>query len=363
MSVSTGNSFVARLFSVALACSLLLVLGIIGPSQANAGCRLAGISIAENESGESLILSVEGTAKFNAVALEDNSGMVIVLADCELADGFQLPVVAPESSISQIEYRLTLLSGTQSVELTIRMKPGAYKGYVTDDTESGKLKFNLSDETVPVKPETAPAVEPPTAPPAETPSEIVQDVEVMWYGPHEGDPDALYRIDSIEVQPFDLGERVVVTTDKAVTPRVRKFSYPSRIVFEIEGGYLSEAVDQYLYTGKDSLISRIDILFSPRHLAGVFQLIITAPEMGSFESVQNGNVFTVNISNSPDAYAPVNPTALVAEASEEIAEPEAPSMSEGQVEPGVSEESGGEELTGEEEAPKVEEPKPAMPPK
>ncbi|MCK4719121.1 type II and III secretion system protein, partial [bacterium] len=72
--------------------------------------------------------------------------------------------------------------------------------------------------------------------------------------------------------------------------------YPNRIIFELEGGYLAEDVDEYLYTSRDGLVTKIDILFSPQHLAGVFQLIISCPDMGSYEVIENGSEFTITIS-------------------------------------------------------------------
>jgi len=247
---------------------------------------LAGVQIAANQDGEWVVLSVEGTPEYQVVPLEDNSGLAIVLAGCELADGFQLPSLETGSVISSVEYRLTLLAGTQSVELTIHMRDGAYKGYDVDTSQPGILKIGLAPEVV------APVVEPAS----ETPSEVVQDVEVMWYGPQEGDADAIYRIDSISVEPSGETESVRIVLDKPATPNIRKFSYPNRVVFELEGGYLAEDVDQYLYSNRNGLVTKVDILFSPQQLAGVFQLIISCPEMGDFNVTQNGSEYIITIS-------------------------------------------------------------------
>ena len=129
--MSTGSSFLTRLLSTVLVCVILAGLGVLlSPSRADAGCRLAGVQIATNQDGEWVVLSVEGTPEYQVVPLEDNSGLAIVLADCELADGFQLPSLESGSVISSIEYRLTLLAGTQSVELTVHMSEEIGRAHV-----------------------------------------------------------------------------------------------------------------------------------------------------------------------------------------------------------------------------------------
>jgi len=326
ISVSTGRSYLAGLLSVAMAFSILLVVGVAVPGYADAGCRLAGINIATGEAGETVILDVEGTPEYQVVPLEEEGGIAIVLADCELMDGFQLPALDPEISISRIDYRLTLMAGTQSVELTIMMHPGTFHGYQVDTSEPGALTISLAPEVTPEPPETE-------TPVVDEPGEVVEEVEVMWYGPREGDPDAIYRIDSINVEPFDGGEQIVITLDGPSEPDIRKFSYPNRVAFELEGGYLAEDVDEYLYTSRDGLITRVDILFSPQHLAGVFQLIITAPEMEDYETSVNGSTYTIRILEAgatptvpeppvmePDT--PIEPASSEITPEEEIVEPE-----------------------------------------
>ena len=276
----------ARLLGLALACTILTITGVIGPTMADNSSRLAGVSVHSGSAGEEVVLAIEGTPEYQVVPLENEGGIAIVLAGCELADGFQLPSLSPDSSISLIEYRLTLLAGNLSVELAIHMRPGTYKGYAVNTSEPGKFRVQLNPEIQ----------DEPVREPAPTPvGEVFEDVEVMWYGPREGDPDAIFRIDSIDVRTIPTGEQVVIALDKPATPNIRKFSYPNRIVMEIEGGYLAEAVDEYLYTSRDGLITRVDILFSPQYLAGVFQLIISCPDMTSFDKNVTGNTVTINI--------------------------------------------------------------------
>ena len=101
----------------------------------------------------------------------------------------------------------------------------------------------------------------------------------MHYGPREGDPNALYKISSINVAPIDDGEKVVIAVDKECSPQLLRYSYPNRLTFEVQGGYLADEVDQYTYSKPDGLVTKVDILFSPQHKAGVFQLIVTCPQM------------------------------------------------------------------------------------
>ena len=339
--MSTGSSFVARLLGVASACAILLFIGVIGPSRADAGCRLAGVEVLGEETGEAVVLSVEGTPEYQVIPLEDGSGLVVVLGGCELADGFQLPSLSPELSITQIEYRLTLLTGRQSVELTIHVREGGYHGHKVDTSEAGKLKISLT-------PEVAAEPVPPTPP-----SEVVEDLEVKWYGPRAGDPDAIYQIETIEVAPIADGEQVMIKLDKPCTPQVRKFSYPTRLVFELEGGYLAEEVDEYLYTNPQGLVTRVDILFSPRHLAGVFQLIVTCPEMGSFDTRADGNVYVIEIHRGAGEEAVVEPTAYEGASAEEAAE--VPVEAESPVESPQVEEVEEVEEVAEPQAPQPEE--------
>jgi len=311
--VSTGSSFVARLLSVALAAALVVVFAGFAPSHADAGCKLAGVEIVSGPDGESLMLSVEGTPEYQVVPLENNSGIAIVLADCELAEGFQLPSLDPESTISRIEYRLTLLAGTQSVELTVNMNDGSYEGYSVDTSDPGSLLVSLTPE-IEAEPVTDPA----------PPSEVVEEVEVMWYGPREGDPDAIYRVESIDVLTDADTEEVVISLDRPSDPDIRKFSYPNRIVFELEGGYLADEVDEYLYTSRDGLVTKVDILFSPQHLAGVFQLIISCPDMASYDVAAGDSSYTISIhsENFTEAVAePVETPTPVEPASYEQEEP------------------------------------------
>ena len=341
ISVSTGSSFLARLLSVGLACLILIGLGVLAPSHADAGCRLAGVEITANQNGEWVVLSVEGTPEYQVVPLEHNNGLAIVLADCELVDGFQLPSLEPGSAISRIEYRLTLLAGTQSVELTIHMEEGLYEGYNVDTSEPGVLKLGLAPEVE------VPVVEPEPEPP----SEVVEDVEVMWYGPREGDPDAIFRIETIDVVVSGETEEVKITLDKPAEPEIRKFSYPNRVVFELDGGYLAEDVDEYLYTSRDGVVTKVDILFSPQHLAGVFQLIISCPEMGSYGITENGTEYVISISRetsepvivmeTPAETSAIEPAAT---STEDVAEEEAVS----EVEEPVTEELTTEETPAEE---------------
>jgi len=281
--VSNGSSFAARLLGLALACAVLMVVGVIGPSQAAAGSRIAGVTVTSDGGPESVLLVVEGSPVYQVVPLDNEGGLAIVLSDCELADGFQLPSLIPESSISQIEYRLSLLEGVQSVELTVHIRAGLYKGYSVDTSVPGVMKISLA------------STNPMPAQPVVTPGGVVEEVEVMHYGPREGDPNAIYRIDSINVQAVDDGEQIIIVADKPCSPQLRRFSYPNRLTLEVQGGYLADSLDEFLYSNRNGLVTKVDFLFAPESRAGVLQLIITCPEMGWFDMTENGSTYSVNI--------------------------------------------------------------------
>ncbi len=303
-----------------LAITILLVAGVDMTTQADTGCHLAGVTVTSGSQGETVVLAIEGTPEYQVVPLDNESGLAIVLADCELVDGFQLPSLDQDSAISRIEYRLTLLAGTQSVELMLHIRSGLYQGYEVNTSLPGQLVISLAPEIEP---------DPPSESLPPEVSEIVEEVEVMWYGPREGDPDAIYRVETIDVNITPDVEQIVITLDKPFDPRIRKFSYPSRLVMEIEGGYLAEAVDEYLFTSRDGLITRIDILFSPQHLAGVFQLIVTCPGIGSFDSAVDGNVITIDIFETEETPAIIAPASLETEITEpEIVEESLPDSPE-----------------------------------
>lgn len=295
--MNIGSSFAARIIAISITCAVFLVIGAIGPIEADAGCHLSGITVTAEEGVEAVLLAIGGTPVYEVVPLEKNSGLTIVLADCELADGFQLPSLVPESSISQIEYRLSLLAGVQSVELTFHMKPGTYKGYSFDTSVPGILRLNFAPQvkSEPVKEKVVP------------PSRASEKVEVKHYGPREGDPDAIYRIESIDVVPSQDGEKVVIVVDKPCNPQLKEFAFPTRLAFEVEGGYLADEVDEYLYTNPKGLVTKVDILFSPQYKAGIFQLIITCPQMKYYEMTQEGSTYTIFFSSMARVEPPVQP--------------------------------------------------------
>jgi hypothetical protein len=316
ISVINGSSFAARLLALSLAFAVLLVAGVIGPSQADASCRLAGVTVTASGQPEAVILAVEGTPEYQVVPLENGAGLAVVLSDCELADGFQLPSLVPEASISQVEYRLSLLAGTQSVELTIRMRPDSYTGYSVDTSVPGVMRINLGPEA----PQPVEGTEPS--------GDVVQEVQVMHYGPREGDPDAIYKIESINVQPIADGEQVVIVADAPCSPELLRFSYPTRLTFEVQGGYLSDQLDEFLYTNREGLVSKIDVLFSPQYKAGVFQLIISCPDMGWYEMTEDGSTYTIGIhkGEAPETIQPAVETAPAPIETEAVAvsQPETP---------------------------------------
>ena len=142
--MSNGSSLAARLLGISLACAVLLVVGVVGPSQASAGCRLSGVTVTTGGGPRSGCSSRGRDTGIPGSAAGQCGRLAIVLSNCELADGFKLPALVPESAISQIEYRLSLLAGVQSVELTIHMRSGTYKGYSVDNSVSGSLKIILA---------------------------------------------------------------------------------------------------------------------------------------------------------------------------------------------------------------------------
>jgi hypothetical protein len=268
ISPRTLITFVTMAFALAMVCVPLLADAV----------SINGLTIDKTDDGEALIFSINGYARPQLEVLPDIGAVKVTFKGAQVAEGFLIPNLENTAAISKINYKLGLSDETREVTFTF---------FVTDS-------FNLTDSSCRIEEKEGQAIlvlldQPAIGEPRDllAPTEKSAEPEKP-VAPEK--PAYLTEIVSIDIGTHPSGEMVTMKTTNSAVPIIREFSFPKRIAVEIEGGYLTdELVDKFLYEDPSGLISKVDLFVSPMEDRGVFQMIITAPQMSYYEMKSQGD--------------------------------------------------------------------------
>ncbi len=231
-----------------------------------AGTTINGLTIDSADDGEALVFAIDGYSRPDVKVLSDTGAIAVTFNGAVVADGFLIPNYEKTAVIEKITYKLGFSDDVREVTFIFHVD-GSYA--LTDSSfrleeKEGQIILVILD---------APAIGEPMdlLAPSAKPAAVEK-------------PSYLTEIVSIDIGIHPGGEKVTMTTTTPVVPIIREFTFPKRLAIEIEGGYLTdELVDRFLYEDVKGLIQKVDLFVSPMEERGLFQMIISASQMTSYD--------------------------------------------------------------------------------
>jgi len=244
----------------------IAVLGMTIHAQAS-DANIKSLTIDKWADGEALVFSIEGYATPKVEILPDLGAIAVTFNGAEVASDFLIPALDNAIEVEKVNYKLGLGENTRQVSFTF---------FLRDVSKLNENSYRIEEKDG----QTAIVIL--NKPALTEPMDLLAPQEKPSTTPQE--PSYLTEIKSIDISPTDGGEKVILKLASPAIPIIKKLNFPTRVLLEIEGGYLSdEMIDKFMYDDKNGLIKKVDLFVSTIDESGVLRVIITAPDMAYYE--------------------------------------------------------------------------------